>query len=270
MNLLKIQDALKNASDDQLMQLMQAPDSSAPSYLVLSEIRRRKDMRAQQPQEPQGTVAEDLASTPQTYDQAGIRSLRTPGYEEEEQPSPDDMQEMREGGVVRMQAGGMAEDFGLLPESEALPSSPFFDRFRRFREETQRLRETNQPASQLPRGGGEFGEERPIEGETRYTPGPSAGIPPCQIIPQSQWVAGRFIKRQPGLLLLLLVAPLAAVVPLVFVALALVAVALKMVCLAVCAALNLLSPTTLPHFVKSLKGAGLILKSGGAKLKTSP
>ena len=114
MNLLKIQDALKNASDDQLMQLMQAPDSSAPSYLVLSEIRRRKDMRAQQPQEPQGTVAEDLASVPQTYDQAGIRSLRTPGYEEEEQPSPDDMQEMREGGVVRMQAGGLPprlEDF---------------------------------------------------------------------------------------------------------------------------------------------------------------
>jgi hypothetical protein len=178
MNLLKIQDALKNASDDQLMQLMQAPDSSAPSYLVLSEIRRRKDMRAQQPQEPQGTVAEDLASIPQTYDQAGIRSLRTPGYEEEERASPDDMQEMREGGVVRMQAGGMAEDFGLLPESEALPSSPFFERFRRFREETQRLREANQPASQLPRGDGEFGEERPIEGETRYTPGPSAGIPP--------------------------------------------------------------------------------------------
>jgi hypothetical protein len=114
MNLLKIQDALKNASDDQLMQLMQAPDSSAPSYLVLSEIRRRKDMRAQQPQEPQGTVAEDLASVPQTYDQAGIRSLRTPGYEEEERASPDDMQEMREGGVVRMQAGGLPprlEDF---------------------------------------------------------------------------------------------------------------------------------------------------------------
>ena len=178
MNLLRIQDALKNASDDQLMQLMQAPDSSAPSYLVLSEIRRRKDMRAQQQQEPQGTVAEDLASVPQTYDQAGIRSLRTPGYEEEERASPDDMQEMREGGVVRMQAGGMAEDFGLLPESEALPSSPFFDRFRRFREETQRLREANQPASQLPRGRGEFGEDRPIEGETRYTPGSSAGIPP--------------------------------------------------------------------------------------------
>lgn len=120
MNLLKIQDALKNASDDQLMQLMQAPDSSAPSYLVLSEIRRRKDMRAQQPQEPQGTVAEDLASTPQTYDQAGIRSLRTPGYEEEERVPSEDVEEMREGGVVRMDNGGQifGEGGPLLTEDD--------------------------------------------------------------------------------------------------------------------------------------------------------
>lgn len=126
MNLLKIQDALKNASDDQLMQLMQSPDSSAPSYLVLSEIRRRKDMRAQQQQEPQSTVAEDLASVPQTYDQAGIRSLRTPGYEEEERASPDDMQEMREGGVVRMAAGDevSSED----EELRLLRERPFFER----------------------------------------------------------------------------------------------------------------------------------------------
>jgi hypothetical protein len=133
MNLLKIQDALKNASDDQLMQLMQSPDSSAPSYLVLSEIRRRKDMRAQQPQEPQGTVAEDLASVPQTYDQAGIRSLRTPGYEEEERASPDDMQEMREGGIVRMQPGGQVYGGGdPLDPYEALRrrTDPNADLFR--------------------------------------------------------------------------------------------------------------------------------------------
>jgi len=157
MNLLKIQDALKNASDDQLMQLMQAPDSSAPSYLVLSEIRRRKDMRAQQPQEPQGTVAEDLASTPQTYDQAGIRSLRTPGYEEEEQPSPDDMQEMREGGVVRMQDGGQVplltqEEYQRLIEGDVLGSL----RPRLFPAPYR------EPSPERPRGGGEFGEEAPV------------------------------------------------------------------------------------------------------------
>ena len=168
MNLLKIQDALKNASDDQLMQLMQAPDSSAPSYLVLSEIRRRKDMRAQQPQEPQGTVAEDLASTPQTYDQAGIRSLRTPGYEEEEQPSPDDMQEMREGGVVRMQFGGeipllesTQESVDRANATRNTEEAPWWDPIR------PRLFPApyRQPASERRRGGGEFGEEAPITTE---------------------------------------------------------------------------------------------------------
>jgi hypothetical protein len=157
MNLLKIQDALKNASDDQLMQLMQSPDSSAPSYLVLSEIRRRKDMRAQQQQEPQGTVAEDLASVPQTYDQAGIRSLRTPGYEEEERASPDDMQEMREGGVVRMQAGG--EIPLLTPEEyQSLRENDIFGPIRpRLFPAPYRA-----PSPERPRGGGEFGEEAPI------------------------------------------------------------------------------------------------------------
>lgn len=119
MNLLRIQDALKNASDDQLMQLMQAPDSTAPSYLVLSEIRRRKDMRSKQEQEPDSTVAEDLTAPPQTYaDQQGIRSLRVPGYEEEaraEQGDESGIEAMRAGGVVRMAQGDVVEGEMPLP-----------------------------------------------------------------------------------------------------------------------------------------------------------
>jgi hypothetical protein len=116
MNLLQIQDALKNASDQQLVQLVQSPDSTAPSYLVLSELKRRKEMRAQQQQEPQGTVAEDLAKD-NTYDDQGIRALKTPGYEAEEQEAEQDgagIEAMREGGVVRMSDGGRPrrlEDF---------------------------------------------------------------------------------------------------------------------------------------------------------------
>ena len=114
MNLLKIQDALKNASDAQLMQLMQAPDSTAPSYLVLSEIRRRKDMRSKQEPEPESTVAEDLTAPPQTYaDQDGIRSLRQPGYEEEARAAAGDgagIEAMRAGGVVRMENGGGVDE----------------------------------------------------------------------------------------------------------------------------------------------------------------
>jgi hypothetical protein len=106
MNLLKVQDALKNASDQQLMALMQAPDSTAPSYLVLSEIRRRKDMRSKQAPEGQSnrTVAEELTA-PEAP--AGIRGLQP-------QMDPDgvdaaeggDVQGMAAGGIVRMQAGG--------------------------------------------------------------------------------------------------------------------------------------------------------------------
>lgn len=121
MNLLRIQDALKNASDDQLMQLMQSPDSTAPSYLVLTEIRRRKDMRAKQGEEPETTVAEDLSSPEQTYNEDGIRSLRTPGYEQEERAAEDrsGISAMREGGVVRMQPGGVVpRPIGDLSEAE--------------------------------------------------------------------------------------------------------------------------------------------------------
>ncbi len=118
MNLLKVQDALKNASDQQLMALMQAPDSTAPSYLVLSEIRRRKDMRAKQA--PEGasnrTVAEDLTA-PQ--EPVGIQGLQ--GQDSMDPDGVDaadggvqgmaagglaSLRRYREGGVVRMQAGG--------------------------------------------------------------------------------------------------------------------------------------------------------------------
>ena len=124
MNLLRVQDALKDASDQQLMQMMQAPDSTAPSYLVLSEIRRRRDMRAQQPPEGQSnrTVAEELLS----QDDGGIRNI-VAHDEPEAQEGADEMaagglaslRRYREGGVVRMQAGGqppspyMSEDTGI-------------------------------------------------------------------------------------------------------------------------------------------------------------
>lgn len=161
MNLLRIQDALKNASDDQLMGLLRTPDATAPSYLVLSEIKRRKDMRAQQPEEPQGTVAEDLAKE-STYDDQGIRSLKTPGYEEEAQRAdPEGIQGMRRGGVVRMQVGGGVEDYGLYPEERDLINpSRLFQRLRDYRAGTQQLREglINPPGPPSPQPS-PFGEE---------------------------------------------------------------------------------------------------------------
>lgn len=117
MNLLQVQDTLKNASDQQLMALMQAPDSTAPSYLVLSEIRRRKDMRAKQTPDSNRTVAEELTA-PQ--EPAGIQALQGQAPQGQMEPDGADaaqgmaagglasLRRYQEGGVVRMQAGGQS------------------------------------------------------------------------------------------------------------------------------------------------------------------
>jgi hypothetical protein len=123
MNLLKVQDALKNASDQQLMALMQAPDSTAPSYLVLSEIRRRKDMRSQQAPEGQSnrTVADDLIA----QDDGGIRDIvahdepeAQDGAEEMAAGGLASLRRYAEGGVVRMQAGGASPITSRVPSGD--------------------------------------------------------------------------------------------------------------------------------------------------------
>ncbi len=120
MDLLRIQDTLKNASDQQLVQMMQTPDSSAPSYLVLSELRRRKDMRDKAvPQEgSSGTVAEELTQQATPAEPMGLHSLRTPVEEEPVEP-----QAYREGGIVRMQEGGQVPaGIESLANPERIPS----------------------------------------------------------------------------------------------------------------------------------------------------
>ncbi len=59
MNLIAVSNHLKELSDGQLVQQMQNPSPAAPSYLVLSELQRRKEMRSGQAQPaPGGTMAE--------------------------------------------------------------------------------------------------------------------------------------------------------------------------------------------------------------------
>lgn len=60
MNLVKIANLLKDASDQNLIQEMQNPSGSVPSYMVLSELQRRKKLRGSlMNDEPQTSVAED-------------------------------------------------------------------------------------------------------------------------------------------------------------------------------------------------------------------
>ena len=126
MNLLSIQDALKNASDQQLVQLMRAPDSTTPSYLVVSELNRRKQMRVKQAEPPSRTVAEDLTSEENMQAPMGIRSLQTPEPGDEEYRPEDDagIEAMREGGIVRMQAGGPPPSGERLPMFRSFSPPP--------------------------------------------------------------------------------------------------------------------------------------------------
>jgi hypothetical protein len=68
-NIIQISEQLKDVPDQFLMQEIQNPTGSYPSYLVVSELTRRKRMRdGVMKQEPTTSVAEDLvgiSSTPE-------------------------------------------------------------------------------------------------------------------------------------------------------------------------------------------------------------
>jgi len=120
MNILEVQNRLKNFSQEQLVQEMQRPSGQAPQFLVLSELQRRKQMQAdfakQQSQQDQTTVAQDAvaaAGVPQggiaqmarsmapktnTTQNTGIASVAPQG--------------MKSGGAVRkMQVGGSTNSY---------------------------------------------------------------------------------------------------------------------------------------------------------------
>lgn len=76
MNLVKIAELLKNAPDQTLMQEMQHPSGSAPSYMILSELERRKKLRGSlMNNEPQSSVAEDMEREALQANQMGIGSM---------------------------------------------------------------------------------------------------------------------------------------------------------------------------------------------------
>lgn len=66
MNMIEVQDKLKNLSQDQLIREMQMPSGVAPQFLVLSEITRRQrmqnEMMSKGQQAPQSSVAEDAVA----------------------------------------------------------------------------------------------------------------------------------------------------------------------------------------------------------------
>ena len=113
MNLFELQERLKDFSQEQLVREMQAPTGSAPQFLVLSELQRRQRMMAEeqaQMQTPQTTVAEDAiaaAGVPQGGLADMARSM-APQTDMDMNTAVQPVERMRNGGVVRMQPGGLA------------------------------------------------------------------------------------------------------------------------------------------------------------------
>jgi hypothetical protein len=66
MNVLQIQDKLKNFSQEQLIGEMQSPSGNAPQFLVLSEITRRQKMvnddKIRQAKQNEMTVAQEAVA----------------------------------------------------------------------------------------------------------------------------------------------------------------------------------------------------------------
>jgi len=113
MNLFELQERLKDFSQDQLVREMQAPTGTAPQFLVLSELQRRQRMMAEeqaQMQQPQTTVAEDAIAAA-GMPQGGLADMAramAPQTDMDMNTAVQPVERMAEGGVVRMQPGGLA------------------------------------------------------------------------------------------------------------------------------------------------------------------
>ena len=110
MNIIKIQNQLKGVPDDTLVGYVQNPSGQVPTYLALSELQRRKEMRssyqANKPEEK--TVAEDLVQEAQP----GISALpeAQPMMEAMAPPPEMPMEQMAKGGLAELDTGNMYDE----------------------------------------------------------------------------------------------------------------------------------------------------------------
>jgi hypothetical protein len=120
MNILELQDNLKDVSDDVLMREMQMPSGNAPQFLILSELKRRKRMRDEfqrREAEDISTVAEETITAAGMPQQGIMQAARAiaPNTNMAQNtgmnmaapvPATRAPQMMADGGVVKMQQGG--------------------------------------------------------------------------------------------------------------------------------------------------------------------
>lgn len=118
MNIIQLQDNLKNLSDQQLAQAMQMPAQDTPPFLVVSELNRRKKMRdsfqAQQAAQNQTTVAQDVVAAAGVPQQAASEMAQSLAPQTDMTNNTGIMsvpqgaapaQGMASGGVIKLQTG---------------------------------------------------------------------------------------------------------------------------------------------------------------------
>jgi hypothetical protein len=122
MNILELQENLKDYPDRRLMQEMQMPSGNAPQFLVLSELQRRKRMRdeykrqdaadmptvaeevvtaAGVPQQGLTAIARDMAPNTNVAQDTGLAQAMPMQATRAPQP-------MADGGIVKMETGGFS------------------------------------------------------------------------------------------------------------------------------------------------------------------
>jgi hypothetical protein len=113
MNMIELQNKLKNFSQEQLVGMMQQPSGDAPQFMVLGEITRRQKMQQEATKAPTQSVAQeavsaagvpqggiaDMARTlaPQTNVAQNTGAMSAP---------PQGIAKMASGGVIKMAPGG--------------------------------------------------------------------------------------------------------------------------------------------------------------------
>jgi hypothetical protein len=107
MNVIQLQDKLKNFSQDQLIREMQMPSGNTPQYLVLGEIMRRKQMESAVAgqQAPQATVAEEAVAAA-GVPQGGISDMARALAPQTDMAQNTGVQAMARGGPVKKMAEG--------------------------------------------------------------------------------------------------------------------------------------------------------------------
>ena len=151
MNLLKIQNELRSVPDEALVGYVQNPQPHVPTYLALSELERRQNMRkkAGQGEAPSSSVAEDVVSEEQNKAPLGGLAGMMQGAQPQQDTRESGLaamdvgnavpQEYAHGGIVAFAKGGPSYDYSLPMENEDMASSDYMRKYQEMLGQNQGL-----------------------------------------------------------------------------------------------------------------------------------